>query len=464
MSTQIASKTSIVIHAMTDVGKSRAHNEDNFIVCPNLEEKRWYVADQAAVLSAKGALLVVADGMGGANAGEVASEIAVEIIRQKFEDFTIEDEPDVSLVQDYLYQAIMSAHKAILSAARENSACAGMGTTILLAWVFADKVVLGWSGDSRAYVFNKKQGLQIITKDHSLVWEMVENGQLTPDEADVHPDNNIITQSLGDRSRSPRPDFTVCKLSPGDRLLLCSDGLNNMVGGKEIEAILRETPSVAAANEKLIEAANRGGGQDNITVVAMELADDEQKQVNLKPWLLGGLALCLLLSWFVFMNDASAPWLKNYWHQFTFSDKQEQTGEIQEPEEVIATTPSTAAVAVSPLFRKTATEYEQVLEQYVLLDSLMRLQQTHTFSLQANGGQQQEVVANYYVMIMERNRLEEAGEMIELLESLQLGVLKSRHQQHMLLDSLTTYGPFPLSRISERLIKLESLIKADKQN
>lgn len=266
----------MIIQALTDVGRYRDHNEDNFIVCPDLREKRWSLSDHPAALSPKGCLLVVADGMGGTNAGEVASALAVEAIQKEFDALEIAENLDDAAIEEHLNRAIVAAQEAIVAHAKENPACAGMGTTLVVAWVFPTKAIMAWVGDSRAYHYSKQEGLKLLTDDHSLVWEMVLAGTLTPDEADVHPNSNIITQSLGDHNRPPRPDFTSCPLLPGDRLLLCSDGLNNMVTHKAIEKILAAGTPLAEASQKLIQAANDGGGADNITVLSLEILEKPQ--------------------------------------------------------------------------------------------------------------------------------------------------------------------------------------------
>ncbi|WP_225000317.1 Stp1/IreP family PP2C-type Ser/Thr phosphatase [Cesiribacter sp. SM1] len=275
---EVVFRSSVDIQAMTDVGRYRAHNEDNFIVCPDLSQKRWCLSDHPAELPPQGCLLVVADGMGGANAGEVASAIAVETIKNRFDLLEIEASQEEEQIQRYIAGAIMEAHEAIVAASAENPDRAGMGTTIVVAWVFPEKAVMAWVGDSRAYRFSKQDGLKLLTNDHSLVWELVMAGKLTPDEADIHPDSNIITQSLGAPDRLPRPDFTTCALKPGDRLLLCSDGLNNMLSHKAIEQILAKKIPLSEAGKKLIDAANEEGGDDNITVLSLELLEKPPKK------------------------------------------------------------------------------------------------------------------------------------------------------------------------------------------
>lgn len=301
MPSEVVSESTVSIHAITDVGRSRSHNEDNFIVCPDLKEKRWYFSDKPAQLSAKGCLLVVADGMGGANAGEVASEIAVETVKQKFNSLDLGTDIDEHQARNYLYQAILEAHKAIVAASGENPEYAGMGTTVLVAWIFSQKAVIGWCGDSRGYLYRKKKGLKILTKDHSLVWELVEAGKLTPDEADTHPNSNIITQSLGDEKYTPKPDFVVCPLEEGDRLLFCSDGLNNMVRHKEIEEILSNEGPLADINQMLVQLANQQGGVDNITVVGLEVVKSFSKNSFFKTfWSMIGLVTFFLFCYPLF--------------------------------------------------------------------------------------------------------------------------------------------------------------------
>ena len=293
-----AFESKVNIQARTDVGRSRAHNEDNFVVCPDLSEKRWCLSDDPAILSSKGSLLVVADGMGGANAGEVASSIAIETIQQKFDSLEIEEGIEDSEINDYLFQAIIEAHKAIVAASIDKPEHEGMGTTIVVAWVFSHKAFIGWVGDSRAYLYNKRNGLKLLTSDHSLVWELVEAGKLTPDEADVHPNSNIITQSLGDPDRLPQPGFTTCTLSPGDRLLLCSDGLNNMVNHKGIQKIVGGNAPLAEACEQLIQSANSAGGADNITVLCLEVLKNpsKKKSFNLFGIFSGFVCCCFFAS------------------------------------------------------------------------------------------------------------------------------------------------------------------------
>lgn len=275
---EVVFESKVDIQARTDVGKYRAHNEDNFIVCPDLSKKQWCLSDQPEPLSSSGCLLVVADGMGGTNAGEIASEIAIETIRNTFNSLDIPEKLEDSMMREHLSKAVMDAHNAIVAASSQNPAHAGMGTTVVVAWVLQHTAVVAWVGDSRAYLHKKNKGLKLLTDDHSLVWEMVKAGRLTPDEADVHPNSNIITQSLGNGDRAPEPEFISCNMEQGDRLLLCSDGLNNMIPHKAIEIIMGDGSGLASVCQKLIDAANDEGGVDNITVVSLEVLEEPAKK------------------------------------------------------------------------------------------------------------------------------------------------------------------------------------------
>lgn len=261
----------INLSALTDTGIIRDHNEDNFIVSPDLSSNNWFLTDKSIRLSSKGSLLVVADGMGGTNAGEIASAIAVESVKKFFTTLKIQENVTESKAKDILKKAILEAHEDIVNHARNNPAYHGMGTTIIIAWVLKDAAIIGWCGDSRGYLFRPGEGLKIITKDHSLVWELVKSGRLTAEEADQHPDNNIITQSLGDSNSVPKPDFIVQPLIAKDILFLCSDGLNNMISTDAISAIVAQEKPLAQINRELIEAANKSGGHDNITAVMMQV-------------------------------------------------------------------------------------------------------------------------------------------------------------------------------------------------
>ena len=229
--------------ARTDVGRGRSANEDAF------------VAD------ADSGLYAVADGMGGHRAGEVASATAVETLRSVFGS------------RRRIGEAVEAANAAVFAQAGENPEMRGMGTTVTaVALTEGRYAIIGHVGDSRAYLL-RDGALSQVTEDHSLVEQLVREGQLSPEEAANHPQRAIITRALG-----IEPDVEVdiyeVDLRPGDRLLLCSDGLTNMVRDQQLEAMLREQSDPQQAAEMMVDAANAAGGDDNITVVIVDALGD----------------------------------------------------------------------------------------------------------------------------------------------------------------------------------------------
>ncbi len=235
----------------TDVGHLRADNEDAYLVNPPL--------------------FAVADGLGGHQAGEVASSIAVERL--------LADAPRAADAKA-LARAVRSANSAVIQAADAGQGRAGMGTTLTAAMIDGTRIVLAHVGDSRAYLLNVGTLTQ-ITQDHSMVADMVRNGTLTAEESRVHPNRSVITRALGSDPNLLVDTFEI-EAAPGDRLLLCSDGLTGMIDDREIERILGAAPSAAEAVDRLIEAANDAGGQDNITVVVAEIGGDARHAAHLR--------------------------------------------------------------------------------------------------------------------------------------------------------------------------------------
>ena len=187
------------IAAKTDTGLVRTTNEDNFQAASDLSSQpmKW-VNNAECDLGDKGALLVVADGMGGMNAGEIASEIAVETIKEHFapENITEQTLNSQTSINFFMKKAIVDADKRIKEEAKNNDGHKGMGTTIVVAWLISDQLYVAWCGDSRAYIYNRLNGLKQITKDHSYVQTLVDKGKLKPEEAFDFPDSNIITRKI----------------------------------------------------------------------------------------------------------------------------------------------------------------------------------------------------------------------------------------------------------------------------
>jgi PPM family protein phosphatase len=230
-------------YAGTDTGRQRRANEDSLL--------------------ARSPLFVVADGMGGAQAGEVASRIAVETFQGGLRDTA---QPELALAA-----LAHAANSRIHELSHANAEQAGMGTTLTAVYVGADDVAIAHVGDSRAYCLRDGR-LQRLTDDHSLVDELMRQGRLTPEEALEHPQRSVITRALGPEGMV-EVDTRSVQARPGDVYLLCSDGLTTMIDEEQIEALLLANPLLRDAGEALITAANEAGGRDNITVVLLRLED-----------------------------------------------------------------------------------------------------------------------------------------------------------------------------------------------
>lgn len=206
-------------------------------------------------------LFLVADGMGGHNAGEYASSHAVKTIVDVAEKSR---ETDVTMI---LKDAIIQANKALIEKAKEDVSMKGMGTTIVAAVIDKERLFAANVGDSRLYIVD--QEIRQVTRDHSLVQEMVRLGELDKETAREHPDKNIITRAVG-AVPEIEIDFFEAGLKESDEVLLCSDGLTNMIEDEDIRRIMKSQRDIAEQAEKLVETANANGGKDNITVVVIE--------------------------------------------------------------------------------------------------------------------------------------------------------------------------------------------------
>ncbi|NLX61058.1 MAG: Stp1/IreP family PP2C-type Ser/Thr phosphatase [Tissierellia bacterium] len=212
-------------------------------------------------------LFIIADGMGGHKAGEVASKMAVEIIGSTLEkemnNLKLEDEYIVKIIK----RSIWKANEEIYKRSLEREECFGMGTTVTLAWDIKEKIYIGHVGDSRAYLLRNNELYQ-ITEDHSLVEELIKNGSISREEAKNHPQKNVITRAVG-TSREIHVDVIIKEKNKGDILLLCTDGLTNMLNDDEIKELLLDD-DMQRACENLVDLSNDKGGFDNISVVAIK--------------------------------------------------------------------------------------------------------------------------------------------------------------------------------------------------
>lgn len=270
----------------TNVGLVRSNNEDNFIVCPSLDQAdNWFAplaVDEVISLGKSGCVMVVADGMGGMNAGEVASEIAVNSIKESFSE--VKDFSKIvdcsNHIENFMKKIIVDADVAIKKRVKEDPSTQGMGTTVVMSWLIEDVVHVAWCGDSRAYLFNRQSGLSRLSNDHSYVQELVDTGKLDPDLAFDHPNSNIITRSLGDSPVKAQPDYVCKRLSVGDNILLCTDGLCGLCRDEEImDVLMQEHHSLEEYRNQLFNAAFAAGGYDNVTIAMLECM--KVKETNL---------------------------------------------------------------------------------------------------------------------------------------------------------------------------------------
>jgi len=275
----------VELHAKSDVGRVRRGNEDSFLVLELSTQRTWTGSDGAEPpkeltrfeLGEKGLVLVVSDGMGGALAGDVASRMAVDSVREMLMGNESEAgcDPQIPLV-DCLKDATVYANLAIHLRSQEDSRCAGMGATFTGAAVRGDMLDLVQVGDSRAYIIRKNQ-IRLATKDQSLVQQLVDVGQISEAEAETHMFRNVILQALGAQSEVT-PVTGRIRLRRGDTLLLCSDGLSGKLRAEDIQNIVTSSPELATACNELIAEANNRGGEDNITVVLARFTGDELEE------------------------------------------------------------------------------------------------------------------------------------------------------------------------------------------
>ena len=248
----------------------RSCNEDNFQLTDDLSGDQWsFVTDHEVELGEKGALLIVCDGMGGTNAGEVASKVAVETVKEWFASGRLTEEilATSESIMQYIEKAIIDADRQIKEEGETDREKEGMGSTIVLAWVIGQSVFVGWCGDSRAYCFNPSGGLKQLSHDHSYVQTLVDSGQLDAELAFDHPNNNIITRCLGDLRQTADPEVREYPLHEGDIIMLCSDGLSGVLRDHVVEEVMRENAgSMAECRDALWDAARNAGWYDNVTI------------------------------------------------------------------------------------------------------------------------------------------------------------------------------------------------------
>ena len=237
------------IFSKTDKGRVRSDNQDAYI---------------AGRISDNAVFAVVCDGMGGANAGNVASENAVRHISE-YIIRSYRDSMDISELEKTVRNAVTSANIELFDMSASEQSLSGMGTTAIIALIKDGESVIANVGDSRIYLVN--ENIKQLTRDHSVVQSLIESGKITPEDAKYHPRKNVITRAIGAEG-SVTADSSVIRLNRGDSLLLCTDGLSNYLDDNEILSIFKNT-DISAVPEALVEKANLNGGGDNITVVTL---------------------------------------------------------------------------------------------------------------------------------------------------------------------------------------------------
>ena len=284
-----SSRSGYLYCALTNVGRSRSHNEDAVVAQPPI--------------------FAVADGLGGHEAGEVASDIAIQKLIA-----AAPKKPD----RGALDRAVRAANHAVLKAVESGKGKSGMGTTMTAAVIGEGRIVLAQVGDSRAYLLRRSRLMQ-VTEDHSIVAAMVRSGSLTAEQAQRHPQRNVITRALGTEAGMPVDTYEYETLR-GDRWLLCSDGLTSMVPNSRIEEILCAEPTPALAAERLIQAANDAGGLDNISVVVIDITEEYIPKsgggrstrwwLGVLGWLAAVTAILCLVGWGVTSYASSRAFLQ----------------------------------------------------------------------------------------------------------------------------------------------------------
>lgn len=241
-------------YGITDIGKERSINED-YIFFPEKSDDLK--------------IFILADGMGGANAGEVASAEAVraskEYLEEHMEKIVINDSYEI---RDLMMNTMLEANRKVIELAKSNSEYSGMGTTLIVLSIFKNKVYIGHVGDSRVYRI-RKNIIRQLTKDHSFVQELVDSGTITKKDAKNHPQKNILTKVIG-YEEDIKPDIIIKGFLKDDVILICSDGLSNMIEDSKIyEIIMKNSSDNQIMSRELVNAANEAGGLDNVSVITI---------------------------------------------------------------------------------------------------------------------------------------------------------------------------------------------------
>ena len=236
--------------AKTDIGKARDINQDYYYISEEQSEYNLYI---------------LADGMGGYNGGEVASKLAIESAKGYIESNFDKIEHTKEAIIELLKNAVEYSNMVLYEKSKEDKELEGMGTTLDVCLIYNTRIYIGHIGDSRIYRVRNNL-IRKLTKDHSYVQKLIEDGTITREEATTHPKRNMLMKALGCMPYV-EPDLKIRKFQPGDVLLMCSDGLTNMVKDDEIYSEIKNSPE--HTSERLVEKANNAGGYDNITIITI---------------------------------------------------------------------------------------------------------------------------------------------------------------------------------------------------
>lgn len=260
---------SVTVFGLSDVGRVRKNNEDSFVVC-DLSTGKMNPFSAEYTLGRQGLVLLVADGMGGETCGEVASSICAEVIPSRLiESLSSPDDSNPARLGPYLQEAVEFANRAVFDRSQYEDFCRGMGTTATVAAVMADRLVVAQVGDSRAYLVRNGQMHQ-LTRDQTFLNYLAERGAPLPPDPEKDRRRSILTQAVG-TGKTLEVKLTRVQLRSGDTVLLCSDGLYSIVKAAQILEILNNGDTPQRRCQALIDAANAGGGPDNVTVIVAEL-------------------------------------------------------------------------------------------------------------------------------------------------------------------------------------------------
>nr|WP_106785152.1 Stp1/IreP family PP2C-type Ser/Thr phosphatase [Lysinibacillus timonensis] len=242
----------------SDIGLKRKVNEDRAAFIERLDHFK---------------LAILADGMGGHNAGDVASEMAIKEMEYLFKNAISKNFETIHKKRTWMYEVIKTINEKIYKYSLKNQECNGMGTTLIAVLIDKEQCLISHIGDSRVYHFTSKK-VELITRDHSYVNILVENGEISEEEAENHPQKNVIIKALGTET-TIEPDFYEVNLEEDSYLLICSDGLSNKLSTDEMSAILILDMSIEEKGRKLVQLANDSGGEDNISLVLMSVSNEE---------------------------------------------------------------------------------------------------------------------------------------------------------------------------------------------